>query len=414
MLSQTSAHATVYTFGPFRVDSTSPDAINLDGEIDAGAALNFRRALAAAPAAKLVVLNSPGGLVAIALLIADDVHQHKLSTYIPGGSECLSACSFVFFAGAERKVDGALGVHQISMDSGDISGAQVTIADIIDVLNGFETLVEVLTIMFRRLHRQCTSSRKKKFFATGSIGRSLGRLLPRVETSGLRPPEVTKHCRPNSIALSRQQRLPGLMFPQRIHPLRRPRPRPSLPSRPTPKRPTRMAIYVGLDLFGADVTSSRVGDAPACARSCLSMGGQCKAFTFNVELKARGPNCFLKASEGRADGNAVAISGKLLSGIDPDPAPFTMGVIDPQLALYRNVDLPGGDLSHGPHGKGSTLQECRLACVARAQCLAFTYVKLKSECWLQGSIVRPRHQEGMVTGLKKTVTFSPATIISLE
>ncbi|MDP9634939.1 UNVERIFIED_ORG: hypothetical protein J2W85_007034 [Ensifer adhaerens] len=74
------------------------------------------------------------------------------------------------------------------------------------------------------------------------------------------------------------------------------------------------------------------------------MNGACKAFTFNANPKiVRGPNCFLKANEGRADGNSVAISGKFLASADPDPMPFSMGTIDPKKALF--VDLPGGDLS---------------------------------------------------------------------
>ncbi|RYG93467.1 MAG: hypothetical protein EON58_18260, partial [Alphaproteobacteria bacterium] len=43
----------------------------------------------------------------------------------------------------------------------------------------------------------------------------------------------------------------------------------------------RIASYTGLDLFGADISSMRVGDAGECAQSCLVMNSQCKAFTFN-------------------------------------------------------------------------------------------------------------------------------------
>ena len=72
------AFAEDQTFGPFIVDSTKPDLITLNGLLDAGSALNFRRALQAAPNAKLVTLNSPGGNVQMGLLIADDIHQRKL------------------------------------------------------------------------------------------------------------------------------------------------------------------------------------------------------------------------------------------------------------------------------------------------------------------------------------------------
>lgn len=136
-------------FGPFRWDSIEPQVIELRGEIDSGAALNFRRALSAAPQANLLRLNSPGGLVTIALLIADDVDQRRMSTIIPPGAECYSACSFIFLAGVDRVAAGRLGVHQISQNSPDLQSAQLAISDILDVLNRFSTPTEVLTVMFR-------------------------------------------------------------------------------------------------------------------------------------------------------------------------------------------------------------------------------------------------------------------------
>ncbi|MDK4705009.1 hypothetical protein PH562_22350 [Rhizobium sp. CNPSo 4062] len=144
-----SALAAENSFGPFSVDDAKPDVITLGGEIDAGSALNFRRALQAAPNAKLVTLNSIGGNVQMALLIADDIHQRKLATYIPKDSRCFSACSYIFLAGDERKADGQLGVHQISSDAPDLVGAQLAISDIIDLLNRFDTPVEVMSVMFK-------------------------------------------------------------------------------------------------------------------------------------------------------------------------------------------------------------------------------------------------------------------------
>ena len=84
-----------------------------------------------------------------------------------------------------------------------------------------------------------------------------------------------------------------------------------------------MALYTGLDLFGDDIQAERTIDAAECAKTCLSMNGVCKAFTFNTSSKiTKGPNCFLKSKEGRADGNSVAISGRFLSSVEPDPQNF--------------------------------------------------------------------------------------------
>ncbi|WP_425962204.1 PAN domain-containing protein [Rhizobium nepotum] len=62
-----------------------------------------------------------------------------------------------------------------------------------------------------------------------------------------------------------------------------------------------------------------------------------------------------------------------------------LGTIDPQSALFDdNVDLPGGDLSRRPERSARTPLECRSwACIDDKQCVAFTYIKPKKECWLK-------------------------------
>lgn len=392
------------SFGPFTVDDAHSDIISLNGEIDVGAALNFRRAVEAAPDAKLVVLNSPGGAVQIALLIADDVHERKLATYIPKGAGCYSACAFVFLAGVERQVDGELGVHQISSDSTDLVGAQLSISDIIDVLNRFDTPVEVLTVMFK------TPPKDMHVFTPDEVARyGLDRKQDTPTTAASKNTPSAESTEPLSAAAAPA---PTANQTDAVN-------GPSLSKLSSieeyTRRPTRMAVFTGLDLYGDDISSQRTGDAANCARACLSMGGQCKAFTFNVDPRVvAGPNCFLKASQGRADGNSAAISGKFLSSVDPDPNTFSMGVIDPKTALFENIDLPGGDLSRRPYGRNVTASQCRLACVANDRCIGFTYMKRKSQCWLKGAVGSPRYGEGMISGLKKMTTFAPASIISLE
>jgi hypothetical protein len=181
------------------------------------------------------------------------------------------------------------------------------------------------------------------------------------------------------------------------------------------RRPTRMALYTGLDLFGDDLRVERIVDAAECAKSCLSMNGACKAFTFNTNPKIiKGPNCFLKSKEGRADGNSVAISGKFLSSIEPDPRDFTISTIDPAASLFKDVDLPGGDLTSRPAQIGGNAQQCRLACIDEGRCVAFTYIKRKKECWLKGAVGAPKYGAGLVTGVKNVKSFSAPRIISLQ
>lgn len=403
------AFAEDQTFGPFVVDSTRPDLITLNGSIDAGSALNFRRALQAAPNAKLVTLNSPGGNVQMGLLIADDIHQRKLATYIPKESKCYSACSFVFLAGKERKVDGELGVHQISSDSPDLVGAQLAISDIIEVLNRFDTPMDVMHIMFKTPPDDMHVFSQDEIVRYG-LNRSGG-------NQSKTPTVVTVPATSDGNAASADELLGASASGSTSSSLQAGRdPQTKLsPIEEFTKRPNRIAIYTGLDLFGDDLSSIRVDNAGACAESCLLMNGQCKAFTFNTNPKIRkGPNCFLKASAGRADGNSVAFSGRFLSGAEPDPPAFTLGTIDPQSALFNDVDLPGGDLSRYPLRSARTPLDCRLACVDEAQCVAFTYIKAKKECWLKGAIGKPMFGKNMVSGLKKLESFSPANILSLD
>lgn len=388
-----SASTAEKTFGPFIINDDYPDLIILNGEIDVSSALNFRRVLDAAPNAKVVALNSPGGNVQMGLLIADDIHQRKLTTYIPKGSGCYSACAYIFLAGVSREVEGELGVHQISSQSSDLVGAQLTISDIIDVLGRFDTPPEVMSVMFKTppddMHiftpEEIVRYRLNK---TGAANDGVVQPDPAKSASGLVMDAPRAHSSTSEA---------------------------SLPPAQTSDRPDRLAIYTGLDLFGDDIRSVRVADAAECAGQCGALRGQCKAFTFNINPAIkRGPNCFLKSGYGRVDGNKVAFSGMLLSGSDPDPETFTLGTIDPQDALFDDVDLPGGDLSSRPFQQATTPLQCRLACIDNNSCIAFTYVRSKSECWLKGSIGNPRSRRGMVSGVKTPRSFSPATVIDLN
>jgi hypothetical protein len=402
-----SAFASEKTFGPFTVDDAKPDIIALNGEIDVNSGLNFRRALQAAPNAKLVTLNSPGGNVQMGLLIADDIHQRKLATYISKDSECLSACSFVFLAGVERKVDGALGVHQLSSDAPDLVGAQLAISDIIEVLNRFGTPMDVMHVMFKtppdemHIFSREEIQRFKLDRTNADPSNTLAVVNIPISTS-----ERNQDERTDQFELSEEDTAPVVEPTQQA--------KLSTLDQYT-RRPNRIAIYTGLDLFGDDISSARVEDAGECAQRCLVMDGQCKAFTFNSNPKIkRGPNCFLKSNTGRADGNSVAFSGRFLSGAEADPLAITLGTIDPNSALFENVDLPGGDLSRRPHHSAKTPLDCRLACIDENQCVAFTYIKPRKECWLKGGVGTPMQGKGMVSGLKKYERFEAARIVSLD
>ena len=136
-------------FGPFIIDPASPGIIFLSGKVDDRSALEFRRVLAALPNATAIVLNSPGGSVQSGLLIAEEVHERGMSTIIPEGHICASACSWIFFAGHQRHVVGRLGVHQISGPVESNAATQLNLSDVVEALNKYGTPPQVLAVMLR-------------------------------------------------------------------------------------------------------------------------------------------------------------------------------------------------------------------------------------------------------------------------
>jgi hypothetical protein len=136
-------------FAPFYLSDEAPGALILSGPIDERSALSFRRALNERPDISLLVLNSPGGLVQMALLIAEEVHERRLDTAIAEGYECSSSCAFIFLAGANRVAEGRLGVHQIYSDRPDDVSLQLHISDILEMLTRFGTPSPLITRMLR-------------------------------------------------------------------------------------------------------------------------------------------------------------------------------------------------------------------------------------------------------------------------
>ena len=100
--------------GQFVVSAANPDLIELTGKIDEHTLGDFHRALAQRPNTKVILLGSPGGYVDEALRLAAEIRSRGLSTAIPKGFGCYSACTYLFFAGKEHVVRGELGVHAVA------------------------------------------------------------------------------------------------------------------------------------------------------------------------------------------------------------------------------------------------------------------------------------------------------------
>lgn len=152
-------------FGAFIVFKDEPAVIAFNGEIGSSSPLEFRRALKARPEATILALNSPGGLVDSALVMAHDIRELGLATYVGDGQICYSACAFLFVAGTSRVAVGELGVHQIWNDANDLVSGQNKLSDVIEALDEFAVNREVLTIMLR------TPPDQMHVFTTGELAR---------------------------------------------------------------------------------------------------------------------------------------------------------------------------------------------------------------------------------------------------
>ncbi len=133
----------------FDLPPGDPRVIALSAEITNTTPADFDRAMEARPGARIMVLNSPGGSVDSALVVAQEVRRRGMLTYVPDGMGCYSACAFIFFAGENRIADGELGVHQISQDVADVVMTQMTLGDILDALDEFGVQHQVVSYMLR-------------------------------------------------------------------------------------------------------------------------------------------------------------------------------------------------------------------------------------------------------------------------
>ena len=101
--------------------------IIIRGEIVTGDGEKFTNLISKYPKTKSIVLNSNGGIVYEGIVIAAEVHDRRMMTFIFNGDVCFSICAPIFFSGKERFIqqDAYLGVHpakssktnQVSVDA---------------------------------------------------------------------------------------------------------------------------------------------------------------------------------------------------------------------------------------------------------------------------------------------------------
>ena len=190
-------------YGPFFFLRSEPDLLIYVGAVGANDMLNLKKALREHPTISTIVLqNNGGGLVHIGLVVAEEIYERGLNTYIPKDSYCASACSFVFFAGRQRLAVSRLGVHQISAPELTGEQAQFGVSDIVATLPKYGVSADVLGIMFSTPSRTCTSSRRRKSPSTASTAWARPRRPPVARRAGAsapparRPRRSSRHPRP--------------------------------------------------------------------------------------------------------------------------------------------------------------------------------------------------------------------------
>lgn len=121
----------------------------IDGDLGTNTAFNFKRTLNENPQVRTILLNSGGGIVSVGLDIAQLISNRRLDTWVPKEALCASACSVIYFSGANRLAEGELGVHQIAMNIESNQEVQSTAADMIEAFNRYGTHPNVFSAMLR-------------------------------------------------------------------------------------------------------------------------------------------------------------------------------------------------------------------------------------------------------------------------
>ncbi|WP_127144280.1 PAN domain-containing protein [Pelagibacterium montanilacus] len=291
LLAPTVAQA-IETYGSFAVSSEAPTLALFSGDITPKTPLDFRRLISAHPDVEVVALWSKGGEVHPALLLADDMHQRQMSTIIPKGAECYSACAFLFLSGHNRRAEGELGVHQFYGGEDTASSAQNAVSDIVEILGKFDVPPAMLAQMLRTPPEEMHVFSDEQIVEFG-INRGPELLDSALHEWGEAAPTfesiIAAHEASDASSSTDAMSGPSVSF----------------------------ALYRGVDFYGSDVAQFRAADIAQCYIACLEHD-QCMAMTMNIDPRvASGPNCFLKSDTGDTEFYDMAISGRFQLSDEP-------------------------------------------------------------------------------------------------
>ena len=368
----------VEVYGSSAYVDTFPNVIFLLGEIQNGDSLEFRKALRSHPI-NLVVLASPGGSVVEGLQIAGIIHDQSISTYIPINSTCASACSYVFFAGANRLAEGALAVHQFfsgspkneigSSEQQATSNAQYVAAEIIGALNEYNTPPFVY----------------EKMFSTDDIY-FFNEVEKRIININPYSIEISENLFDVNIFVD------NLNSVSQAPPLQESIETPLVQELPTPALPdpNGFTVIYDTDLFGMDLLAGGIKNVTLtqCQDECAS-SPICQSFTYLTQLHW----CWPKTGVGEKMFKSDAISGV------KNPYASQLGAVPEKFTQYSGQDIPNGDIFENGI-RGISLAQCQAHCSEDSGCVAYAYVIKKSWCWPKYTIGNLMPVSGIVSGVK--------------
>lgn len=376
------AGAEVTTYGSYRHYDEIPNVLFLVGEIKNGDSFELRRAMRDYDV-DMVVAASAGGSVYEGLQMASILNDKGVNTYIPEQANCESSCAKIFLGGSKRMVLGELGVHQFfsGSDNAKQSGrkdlttasTQYTTSDIIGILNEFDTPPFVYEKMFGTVDIYYFKAVEKQQLG---LGLNNSQFLDRVV-------EVDDFINANPSALKRPSRQPDSTETARSTP-------PSAPVQPAPEAtPDIEKRYSDTDFFGMDLNSRGLRNVSIdqCEAYCKRTTS-CSAWSYVHATRW----CWPKSGV-----ENISMAKNVTSGIT-DPSRINPEIFNRPFIEATGLDIRGYDLY--PRGlRNMSLDQCRHACQATSNCVAWSYVPKKAWCFPKHGIGQYTEQLGVISGI---------------
>ncbi len=370
-------------FGSYHHYEEVPNVLFLVAEIKAGDSFELRRAMRDYEI-DLVVAASAGGNVYDALQMASILNDKGVNTYIPENARCESSCAKIFLGGRSRMVLGELGVHQFYSGASDAASqgrkdvttaaTQYTTSDIIGILNEFETPPFVYEKMFgtTEMYYFRSSEKQRLGLKTDNEG-----FLGRID-------EVDKFLSINQEALRQLRRPESTAVAAAPPKLTQPVPNTEKP--PVSERTERIE---NTDFFGSDLYPSGIRHISlnSCENYCEN-NPLCAAYSY-VHATSW---CWPKRGV-----ENVSIASGVTSAV-VNPAKINPDVFNRPFIEATSIDIPGYDLY--PKGlRNMSLDQCRHACQATTNCVAWSYVPKKSWCFPKYGSGNYTKQMGVISGV---------------